>query len=111
MRGGELRNIDVLHVGEGNNLVLVAQFADLGELIVVVASNQLGLFLLVDEETVHTWSLISLALSDAVFFAGHCEASSSPPVVDIVAQVHHHQLPLRSLLTQLKNLTCLLVID
>ena len=70
---------------------MIAQIADLnGIAMVEVVLLQLELFLLVYEETIDSRAHKRLARSDAVFLAGHCEASSNFLVVDIVAQVHHH---------------------
>ena len=91
-----------------DSFVGIAQVADLngvavlkwvsGSIIVLPTLLQLELFLLIHKETVDSRAHERLTWSDLVFLAGHGEASSNLLVVDIVAQVHHHQLSLRSLL-------------
>ena len=85
----------------GDSLVFIAQVADLREVIIV--AFQLDLFLLVDEETIGARAGKRLTRPDVIFLAGHCEATSNLLVVDIIARVQHHKLPLGFLLAHYKN--------
>ena len=81
-----------------DSLFFIAQVSDLSE-IVDVGALQLELLLLVDEEAVDSRADSRLSRPDAVFLAGHREATSNFLVVDIETRVQHHELPLGSLLS------------
>lgn len=93
-------------MGKCDSLFLIAQVADQREDV----AFQLDLLQFVNKEAVNARTGSSLMRSDLVLLAGHREATSSFFVVDIVAQVQHHELPLGSLLTLFENSTRLLLV-